>query len=71
MLGMAVPEPPSGANDRERVVIERLALRGIVITAKQAGELAAAAVRLQQMKDLLRLDVGAPDDSVRGLQRSK
>ncbi len=68
---MAVPEPPSGANDGERVVIERLALRGIVITSKQAGELAAAAVRLQQMKDLLRLDVVAPDDSVRDLQRSK
>lgn len=68
---MAAPEPPSGANDGERVVIERLALRGIVITARQAGELAAAATRLQQMKDLLRLEVAAPNDSVRGLQRSK
>lgn len=68
---MAAPEPPSGANDGERVVIERLALRGIVITARQAGELAAAAVRLQRMKDLLRLEVAAPDDSVRDLQRSK
>ncbi len=68
---MVASEPAAGAKDIERVIIERLALRGIVITSKQASELAVAAVRLQQMKDLVRLEVAAPDDGVRDLQKNR